>query len=417
MKETKENAKIIHLIFLLLLAIMFGCGGGSENKDSDAEEITDLIPDDGFQGIDNEIPSEESMEFDWLDGQCSGEWITMMLTFTSMIYLVDRSTLMLDPIDNHEPDPSEMGSCQTLNYAPATGITYTTWWDSVSSTLKDFASSNTQYKIAQGLVLYPGPGRIGEPTGVDAIRMCDGPVTRPVTLVAPEIESGSSISSALEDPDSVPVCEGGFAPLKKGLEVAGNSLDRVQPGPHTILVIARSGPNCNLSMPICEEQDCTVDINYCNGVRGTVGCQDALSVIDTITDLHQNKGIDVYVVGLPGSERFSSYFDSMAEAGGTALSQSPKYRAVTDPASLGAVLSEIAEKEIGCYFALQSTPSDSVNINVLVDGEPLKKDDPNGYSYDSVNGIVELLGQSCADFIEGKIQEVKFLAGCPPYNG
>jgi hypothetical protein len=416
MKSPLIHPWLVAGLVILAAALPPACNGGGGEQDTTTDnpegDALDVHPDEETE----DTPAQEVMEFDWLDGQCSGSWVDLTRSPANMVYLVDRSTRMLDPSDGHDPDPAEMGSCNTLNYAPATGITYRSWWDEVADALGTHAGTY-QDRIGQGLVLYPGPGRIGEPGAIDGVRMCDGPVTRPVNEVDPDLGSAAAIVSVLDDPDSIPVCEGGLAPMRKGIEISSSALEGAGAGPRRIVVIARGGPNCNLSLPTCTEADCTVSINYCDGTTGTVGCQDSLATIEEIRTLHDEGGVDTTIVGLPGSETYAAYFDSMAEAGGTALPGTPKYRAVTAVAELAPLLSDIAGGEIVCIFALPSAPSDTTSINVLADDRPLVRDDPDGYVYHADDHTVELTGQSCQDLLDGTITEVKFLSGCPPYVG
>jgi hypothetical protein len=405
----KRNLPVVFLTLALTLSCNGGNGGKDAADDADAREEMDVPGDEAAV----DLPTDNLMEFDWLDGQCEGVWIDLERRPTNLIYLADRSTSMLLPADGHEPTEEELGSCAAENYAPASGITYTTKWDELGEALSANAAAY-ENRINLGLLLLPGPGTIG--TGMINIELfCEGPVSNPRLMVDPAPGSAGLIQSVMEDGENNPICNIGLTPIRTALETASNALVMAGAGPRVAVVITDGGPSCNLSSGRCAEDSCTDEIGYCDGTIGTVACLDDMRTIDAIGNLLEDDGMKTYVVGIPGSEVFAEALDGMAVAGGTAAEGTPKYRAVTTTEELIAALAEIAEAEIRCMFELDSAPPDETDINVLVDDRPLARDDADGYAYNPDDRTIELTGQACQDLLDGTITSVQFLSGCPPF--
>jgi hypothetical protein len=105
----------------------------------------------------------------------------------------------------------------------------------------------------------------------------------------------------------------------------------------------------------------------------------------------------------------------LAEAGGTALTTSPKYYRVdvaTEEASLLAALKRIAAKIVGtCTYQLNDRRLQPNLINVFVDDVVLPADPVNGWKLE--DQTVTLVGQACERILSGDALNVRVVAGCP----
>jgi hypothetical protein len=123
-------------------------------------------------------------------------------------------------------------------------------------------------------------------------------------------------------------------------------------------------------------------------------------------------GIDVYVIGIPGSEVYSDVLDAMAVAGGTAQSTSPKYYRVDDLDSVEGVFRQIAAANISCKIELQDPPEMTGFTNVYFDCETVPLDPFNGWDWYEGDSVF-LYGDSCAKLKNAEVAEVKVATGCP----
>ena len=66
-----------------------------------------------------------------------------------------------------------------------------------------------------------------------------------------------------------------------------------------------------------------------------------------------------------------------------------------------------------CTFALAQTPPDPNNVAVYLDGNLMRKDDPNGWSFGATSQTVVLTGTMCDAITAGTATQVQVLFGCP----
>jgi hypothetical protein len=188
----------------------------------------------------------------------------------------------------------------------------------------------------------------------------------------------------------------------------------------TIVVLATDGgPNCNFDAA-CGQDDCTINIegicpwavNCCDpDYYGPVSCLDRAATLSAIADI-ADAGIDVYVVGIPGSLPYAGLLGQMAIVGGGATGSAPFYHQVEDLSTLEDVFRDIASVVISCEFDLVDPPLEPGFTNVYLDTEllPLDPDDGWGWKTDSV---VELYGAACARLKAGEVGQVQIVSGCP----
>jgi len=189
----------------------------------------------------------------------------------------------------------------------------------------------------------------------------------------------------------------------------------------TIVVLATDGgPNCNANTTcgISEcmaniEGACPPDINCCDPDEpyGPQSCLDRGATLDAVGAL-ADLGIDVYVIGIPGSETYESMLSQMAIVGSVATTTPPFYYRVDDLSTLGQVLGDIAGVVVSCEFDLSDPPDEPGFTNVYLDGELLPFDPADGWDWQT-DSVVELHGDACARLKKGEVAQVQIVSGCP----
>ena len=216
----------------------------------------------------------------------------------------------------------------------------------------------------------------------------------------------------------------GGTPTAQALRSVLQSLRNVT-GKTFVILATDGGPNCNAGAS-CGFDQCMPNIestpgcsplgplNCCEPPEGfRESCLDAPATNSAVLAL-KAAGIDVYVVGLPGTATYGALLDQLAVSGGTALPTSPKYYRVDSSGDnqLLVALKKIAAKIVAtCEFKLKEAPKDPSKVNVYLDEVILPKDPVNGWKIES--GTVTLLGSACAKVLAGDVLDVRIIAGCP----
>lgn len=244
-----------------------------------------------------------------------------------------------------------------------------------------------------------------------------GAEVMPVTPGDPPGSTETSTTEAFEE--AIDVVPNGGTPTGKTLAVLAPTLAQL-PGKTIVVLATDGGPNCN-SAASCGIDDCVPNIegscdpgtNCCapGGVAGPELCIDREATLEAISAIAAD-GIEVYVIGIPGSEVYEDVLDEMAVAGGAPLSGKDKYYRVTDLDDLGGVLGSIAGQVLSCEFPLESPPDVPNKTNVYLDGELLPFDEKNGWSWKS-ESVVELNGEACERLKGGEVKQVQVVSGCP----
>lgn len=190
------------------------------------------------------------------------------------------------------------------------------------------------------------------------------------------------------------------------------------PGKTIVLLATDGGPNCNASAA-CAPEECIPFIEgQCDeaccapgGPAGPEGCVDRAATVEAVTAI-AGLGIEVYVIGIPGSELYGNVLDDMALAGGAPQFVSPYYYKVDDLDTLGGVLSTIASVVISCEFDLVDLPPEEGKTNVYLDKELIPYSVADGW-YWKAPAVVELRGHPCERLKSGEVREVQIVSGCP----
>lgn len=140
-------------------------------------------------------------------------------------------------------------------------------------------------------------------------------------------------------------------------------------------------------------------------------CVDRPATVAAIETLVSG-GVQVYVIGIPGSDLYGDVLNEMAITGGAPQPSPPHYYRVSDLEALGTVLGSIAEVLVSCEFTVSDPPAEPGMTNVYLDQELLAYGYPNGWVWKTVD-TVELVGESCARLKAGQVKQVQIVSGCP----
>jgi len=210
---------------------------------------------------------------------------------------------------------------------------------------------------------------------------------------------------------------GGGTPVSATLSHLEPTLAAIE-GRVMVLLLTDGGPNCNANAS-CDDATCQLVLDgKCQTGQGCCApdsygpkhCVDEPATIKAIEDI-QSLGIEVYVIGVPGSEYYSGVLDAMAEAGGTAKKAGSKYHKVTDLSKLQEVFAKIGGDAISCLFPLKEPPEDKTLTNVYMDCELINYDPANGWTWK--DDTVWLHGDACSRLKAGEATEVHIINGCP----
>ncbi len=201
-------------------------------------------------------------------------------------------------------------------------------------------------------------------------------------------------------------------------------------GKKTYVVLMTDGaPNCNLELtcgtdaciPNIEHEsisgtDCDARVNCCDpkqvGETGVGYCVDADATEKSVAE-YEARGVDTYVVGMPGSEAYRTLLSRLAVAGNTARPGDTPYYDVSDTSELSLALLRIgAEVAITCDLPLEEAPGDPGLVNVYFDDRLVPASDRNGWHYTGEKSI-QFTGAACSELGSGDVLNVQVRAGCP----
>jgi hypothetical protein len=124
-------------------------------------------------------------------------------------------------------------------------------------------------------------------------------------------------------------------------------------------------------------------------------------------------GINTFVVGFGGGVN-PIFLNRLANAGGSPNSALIlKYYQADDLETLRDALSSIVGRIIGCDFQLGATPENIDEIYVWADDDiPIKRDDPDGWRYQSESNRVVFQGLACENLSNEVYQDIDVVFGC-----
>jgi hypothetical protein len=127
----------------------------------------------------------------------------------------------------------------------------------------------------------------------------------------------------------------------------------------------------------------------------------ASASLDAIRRAHEERGIDVVVVGIASTAPEVALLDLMAETGGRPRrigDSERRFYDARDPALLGSLLGEVTNDLARCVFAVPIPPRPDDEVEVLVGGEVVPSDPArsNGWDWTSESRAqLSLFGEAC----------------------
>jgi hypothetical protein len=306
-------------------------------------------------------------------------------------------------------------------------------WVSLGSALKT-ALGGVKEQMNLGLIMYP--------FGMNANTTADCAVAEGADAVNVPIAAGTSTVGEIVRIVENTSPSGGTptaAALKAAYHYFKTGAGSTMTGNRYVLLATDGGPNCNgLNVSCRDNADlCTVNLdaqapmstvtctrpNCCiNATSGQVRsdlCLDNGAVVDAIT-LLKGEGVTTYVVGIPGTEVYSAYLDQFAEASGQISPTGPRkyYEVKADGGvdSLTATFSGIVTQLVtSCDIPLDPAPDDPTLVNVAIDCELQKADDPTaGWKITPDGKILQLQGTTCERIQTSGAKRVDLYYGCRP---
>jgi hypothetical protein len=200
----------------------------------------------------------------------------------------------------------------------------------------------------------------------------------------------------------LPSTAGGGTPTAATLELI---TQRLVLHPNTFAILATDGgPNCNLGVR-CGVEQCILNIesygecrpnqtpNCCEGGNEAQrNCLDGARTVEAVRKIKE-RGVPVFVVGIPGSALYGQILDDVAKAGGTARPQAPFYYRVdsSDAQALTRALTEIVLRITAtCTLRLERPAANPDDVHVYLDGSEVVRED---FTIDGKT--VTLLGGAC----------------------
>lgn len=346
--------------------------------------------------------------FEGIDpNQCGSSSVEATVKTVNMMLVIDKSGSMASGLDG---TPEGMPSK----------------WSGMQTALAQ-ALAKVQDDINFGMVLFPAARAAdAAPNDYEAACVVDegsAAVNVPITSGAAAV---TAISAQLKQTKPA-----GGTPTAKALKAAYDYFvtgeGALKPGDNYVLLATDGGPNCN-SANTCNNQpdqctcyldgDGTIAATCCNN-RGIL-CLDDDSVLTQIQALAAHN-IPTFVVGVPGTEQYSTYLDTFAEAGGkvnpdpTSPTKYYKVEASGGVQGLVDVFSTITTQLVrSCDIDLKTPPDDPKKVNVAIDCNVIKRADDT-WTLDTSTDPNKLLlkGATCERIQAAGAKRVDVIYGCP----
>lgn len=333
------------------------------------------------------------------------EWAECGATSKSADYRTPNILLVIDKSGSMSDEPEGFGMSK-----------WAALEESLSAALQTVAED-----VNLGLILYPyNP----EETAIECTVLPGAEAVQ--VAVEPATGAVSSIVGALRG-----TAPGGGTPtaeaLKRAFEYYVNGEGKDLTGEKYVLLATDGGPNCN-SLLSCASDRCTVNLdgqcttdgmNCCETTTGaSLGdrCLDDAAVKSQITAL-ANRGIQTFVVGIPGTEVYADYLDEFAVAGGRVSGGERDYYAVSADAGVSGLTETFAAISTQlvktCDIALDSPPPARDKVNVALDCEPVKQEETGGWVLSDDGLTITLTGDVCEQVETTGVKRVDVVLGCP----
>jgi hypothetical protein len=346
------------------------------------------------------------------DAACGGQEVTATAKKVNILLVIDKSGSMADK--------------------PA-GFT-TDKWTALKTALSD-SLDQVKGGIAFGLELYPmSPDPMSPivPTcTTNCCAMQQGSVDIGITLGTIALPSILDMLTATTPAGGTPTA----VALNNALGYFTGGPGKDLEGEKYVLLATDGAPNCS-STTSCDAAHCTLNIESSNQCRADGGanccanpgmapaCLDDAATIDQLNRL-KAAGVFTFVIGIPGTELYSTFLDAFAVAGGepaTGFSDAatgPKYFAVSASGGVGALTSVFKSITTllikSCDLQLAANPPDLTLLNVKLNGKVIAQAGADGWDVDKTTNppTIRIKGATCDDIQTNGAQSVEVIYGCP----
>lgn len=377
--------------------ISVGTSGGAGGKGGGASS-----------GGSGSMQPEMCPSFDGIDpNQCGSSSVEATVKTVNMMLVIDKSGSMASGLDGTEEGmPSKWAGMQTALAQ---------------------ALAKVQDDINFGMVLFPA-ARAADVAANDYDNACvvDQGAAAVNVPITPGAAAVSAISAQLKQTKPA-----GGTPTAKALKAAYDYFvtgeGSLQPGDNYVLLATDGGPNCNSANSCTNDTDrCTCYIDS-NGVNAATCCNNkGILCLDDDAVLTQIKAlaahnIPTFVVGVPGTEAYSTYLDAFAVAGGKVnpdpASPTKYYQVAATGGVEGLVdvFSTITTQLVrSCDIELNTPPDDPKKVNVAIDCNVIKRaDDTWTLDTSSEPNRLLLQGATCEKIQTAGAKRVDVIYGCP----
>lgn len=305
-------------------------------------------------------------------------------------------------------------------------------WEGLKSALSS-ALDGAKDHVAFGLDLFPAPTDPSKPIPYDCQDTCCQMPNTP-DLTVPIADGTVSVPKILDALNATQ--PGGGTPTAAALARAyayfttgpGSTLD----GDKYVMLATDGGPNCNPNLDCSTDPShCTLNLegscmpagtNCCANKSFGEACLDDLATIDQLNKL-ASAGIKTFVVGIPGSEAYSTYLDKFATAGQETNPNGPPLYYRVDASGgvtgLTKVFTDITTQLVtSCEIPLDTPPKDPGKVNVAINCQVIGSsgtDGTDGWTLDQSSDPekIVLQGTLCRWVQQQGAQRVDIVFGCP----
>jgi hypothetical protein len=337
---------------------------------------------------------------------CGAATVSLDFVRPNLYFAIDASGSMTDGIPRGEGTNYAIGSVPANRYA------------ALSRALQSLLS-RVGHRVNYGATLFP-TGEVSCDAGEEIHALGPGDdVSFAVSGEAGPVLRSFMFNVSRRTPQ-------GGTPVAQALSALAQRLSGAGPDTYVFL-LTDGGPNCNprarcgieTCIPniervrVSDDFTCNDEVNCCDdGLFGSDNCLDTDGSLTAVQALAE-AGVRTFVIGMPGSEAYSSLLDQLALAGGVAQQDSPHYYRVADAETLSATVSALGVTlALGCDIELESAPPDPSLVNLFFDGQIIPSDPVDGWTL-SNETTVQVLGAACDLLQTGQVLQADVVAGCP----